>query len=161
MGPQTVGELVPVIFGRAIDDPHQLTFAFSEALAHVNFLVRGGRLRIARAARAWGLRRRDERRFFRLPLPYDKRTAMIAELKNLLPRIDAWPSEDQEALVEAARGIETKRTGVYYATAEELAAIDRGVETSVPGVSRILTRWPRRALNSAANDRPLDCRNAC
>jgi glyoxylase-like metal-dependent hydrolase (beta-lactamase superfamily II) len=48
-GPQTVGELVPVIFGRTIDDPHQLTFAFSEALAHVNLLVRSGRLRVAKA----------------------------------------------------------------------------------------------------------------
>jgi len=53
---------------------------------------------------------------------------MIAELKNLLPRIGAWPSEDQEALVEAARGIEAERTGVYQATAEELAAIDRGLD---------------------------------
>ena len=48
-GPQTVAELVPVIFGRKIDDPHQLVFAFSEALAHVNILVRSGRLRIAKA----------------------------------------------------------------------------------------------------------------
>jgi len=48
--PQTVAELVPVIFGRAIDDPHQLVFAFGEALAHVNFLLRAGRLRLAPAA---------------------------------------------------------------------------------------------------------------
>jgi glyoxylase-like metal-dependent hydrolase (beta-lactamase superfamily II) len=54
-GPQTVAELVPVIFGRAIDDPHQLTFAFSEALAHVNILVRDGRLRIAKAAQGLAL----------------------------------------------------------------------------------------------------------
>ena len=54
-GPQTVAELVPVIFGRRIDDPHQLTFAFSEALAHVNILVRGGRLRIAKAAEGLAL----------------------------------------------------------------------------------------------------------
>ena len=53
---------------------------------------------------------------------------MIAALKDLLPRIDSWPSEDQEALVEAARGIEAERTGVYEATAEELAAIDRGLD---------------------------------
>jgi hypothetical protein len=53
---------------------------------------------------------------------------MIAALKDLLPRIDAWPSEDQEALVEAARAIEAERTGVYQATAEELAAIDRGLD---------------------------------
>jgi hypothetical protein len=38
---------------------------------------------------------------------------MIAALKDLVPRIDAWPPEDQEALVEAARGIEAERTGVY------------------------------------------------
>ena len=50
VSPQTVAELVPVIFGRAIDDPHQLVFAFGEALAHVNFLLRAGRLRLAPAA---------------------------------------------------------------------------------------------------------------
>ena len=54
-GPQTVAELVPVIFGRRIDDPHQLVFAFSEALAHVNILVGAGRLRIARAAQGLAL----------------------------------------------------------------------------------------------------------
>ena len=53
---------------------------------------------------------------------------MITALKDLLPRVDAWPPEDQEALVEAARGIEAERTGVYQATAEELAAIDRGLD---------------------------------
>jgi len=37
-------ELVPVVFGRAIEDPHQMSFAFSEALAHANLLRRQGRL---------------------------------------------------------------------------------------------------------------------
>ena len=41
----TGAELVPVVFGRLIDDPHQMGFAFSEALAHVNLLLRQGRLR--------------------------------------------------------------------------------------------------------------------
>ena len=41
----TVADLVPVVFGRAIDDPHQMGFAFGEAFAHVNLLVRQGRLR--------------------------------------------------------------------------------------------------------------------
>ncbi len=59
---------------------------------------------------------------------YAIKAAMIAALKDLLARIDAWSSEDQEALVEAARGIEAERTGVYEATAEELAAIDRGLD---------------------------------
>ena len=42
--PRNAAELVPVVFGRTIDDPHQMGFAFSEALAHVNLLLRQGRL---------------------------------------------------------------------------------------------------------------------
>ena len=37
-------------FGRPIDDPHQLVFAFGEALAHINTMIRAGRLRFAAAA---------------------------------------------------------------------------------------------------------------
>ena len=55
VAPQTVAELVPVIFGRRIDDPHQLVFAFGEALAHVNAMIRGERLRVATPARGLAL----------------------------------------------------------------------------------------------------------
>jgi len=34
---------VPVIFHRPLD-PHQMSFAFSEVLSHVNYMVREGRL---------------------------------------------------------------------------------------------------------------------
>ena len=50
-------DLVPVVFGRPIDDPHQMSFAFGEALAHVNYLVR----RKALAIRAGRGRRLDDR----------------------------------------------------------------------------------------------------
>lgn len=39
-------DLVPVVFGRAIEDPHQMSFAFGETLAHVNYLVRRNALAI-------------------------------------------------------------------------------------------------------------------
>jgi glyoxylase-like metal-dependent hydrolase (beta-lactamase superfamily II) len=42
--PRTTAELVPVVFRRPIDDPHQMGFAFSEVLAHVNFMLREHRL---------------------------------------------------------------------------------------------------------------------
>jgi glyoxylase-like metal-dependent hydrolase (beta-lactamase superfamily II) len=42
-GPKSAAELVPVIFHRALD-PHQMSFAFSEVLAHVNYMVREGEL---------------------------------------------------------------------------------------------------------------------
>lgn len=45
-GSATAIDLVPVVFGRTIDDPHQMSFAFGEALAHVNYLVRRKELAI-------------------------------------------------------------------------------------------------------------------
>jgi glyoxylase-like metal-dependent hydrolase (beta-lactamase superfamily II) len=41
----TAAELVPVVFKRVIDNPHQMGFAFSEALAHINYLERGQHLK--------------------------------------------------------------------------------------------------------------------
>jgi hypothetical protein len=52
---------------------------------------------------------------------------MITSLKNMLTQIETWSSEDQEALVEAARNIEAERAGFYHASDSELAAIDRGL----------------------------------
>jgi predicted transcriptional regulator len=62
---------------------------------------------------------------------YDQR--VITALKNMLPQIDRWPSEDQEALLEAARSIEAERAGAYHATEAELAAIDRGLDDARAG----------------------------
>lgn len=42
-GPKSVADLVPVIFHRALD-PHQMSFAFSEAHAHVNYMIQRGDL---------------------------------------------------------------------------------------------------------------------
>ncbi len=49
----SVAALIPVVFGRRIEDPQQMSFAFGEAMAHVNLLVRRGELR----AIAGGFRR--------------------------------------------------------------------------------------------------------
>ena len=40
----SVADLVPVVFRRKLD-PHQMSFAFTETLAHINRLVRRGELR--------------------------------------------------------------------------------------------------------------------
>jgi glyoxylase-like metal-dependent hydrolase (beta-lactamase superfamily II) len=42
--PRSVAELVPFVFSRKLD-PHQLSFAFSEVFAHVNYMLRRGELR--------------------------------------------------------------------------------------------------------------------
>ena len=44
--PTTAAALILTVFGRTIDDPHQMGFAFGEALAHANLLVRREQLRL-------------------------------------------------------------------------------------------------------------------
>jgi glyoxylase-like metal-dependent hydrolase (beta-lactamase superfamily II) len=41
--PKPAAELVPLVFRRPLD-PHEMSFAFSEVLAHVNFMLRRGEL---------------------------------------------------------------------------------------------------------------------
>jgi hypothetical protein len=49
---------------------------------------------------------------------------MSPAIKELLQHVASWPQEDQEELADVARDIETRRTGVYRATAEELKSLD-------------------------------------
>jgi hypothetical protein len=53
--PRLGAEIVPILFPRALD-AHGMGFAFSEALAHVNRLLREGRLVRERAGRGWRYR---------------------------------------------------------------------------------------------------------
>jgi hypothetical protein len=52
---------------------------------------------------------------------------MVPATKKLLERVESWPPEDQEELIEFAREIEARRTGVYHATPEEIQAIDEAL----------------------------------
>jgi hypothetical protein len=51
--------------------------------------------------------------------------------KEILRRVESWPPEDQEELLEVARDIEARRKGVYRATPEELRAIDEAERSGV------------------------------
>ena len=42
--PRSAAELVPFVFTRRLD-PHQMGFAFGEVLAHVNYMLRRGKLK--------------------------------------------------------------------------------------------------------------------
>jgi len=52
---------------------------------------------------------------------------MSPSTKKLLEQVQSWPEEDQEELVELAREIEARRTGVYILDAKEEAAIREGL----------------------------------
>jgi len=45
------------------------------------------------------------------------------QINAVLDNVRSWPQEDQEELVEVAREIEARRTGVYALNPEERAAI--------------------------------------
>jgi hypothetical protein len=52
---------------------------------------------------------------------------MMPANKKLLEQVESRPPEDQEELIEFAREIEARRSGVYHATPEELQAIDQAL----------------------------------
>lgn len=54
-------------------------------------------------------------------------TSMTPTTKTLLEQVQSWPEQDQEELAEYAREIEARRTGIYHATPDELAAIDEAL----------------------------------
>ena len=56
---------------------------------------------------------------------------MTTTTRKLLERVESWPQEDQEELVEYAREIEARRTGVYRATQEELRILDDAERSGV------------------------------
>jgi hypothetical protein len=52
---------------------------------------------------------------------------MSPATRKLLERVESWPEEDQEELVELAREIEARRTGVYTPSPAEERAIREGL----------------------------------
>jgi hypothetical protein len=52
---------------------------------------------------------------------------MSQNAREILDRAKTWPQEDLEELVETARQIEARRTGVYEVTPDEEEAIAEGL----------------------------------
>lgn len=57
--------------------------------------------------------------------------SMSPNTKRPLEQVESWPPEDQEELAEYVRAIQARRTGLYQATPEELAAIDEAERSGV------------------------------
>lgn len=51
----------------------------------------------------------------------------------MLEQVQSWPQEDQEELAEVAREIESRRTGVYRLSDEELTAVRAGIDAARRG----------------------------
>jgi hypothetical protein len=58
---------------------------------------------------------------------------MSPNVKELLRQVESWPEDDQQELVDVARLIEARRTGVYRLSADERAAVREGKEAARRG----------------------------
>jgi predicted transcriptional regulator len=56
------------------------------------------------------------------------------QLTEALERVETWPAQAQDELARVALEMEAEIKGVYHASAEELAGIDRGLRAADAGV---------------------------
>jgi len=55
------------------------------------------------------------------------------QINAVLESVRSWPEQDQEELVELAREIEARRSGVYVMSDEERAAVQEGLDQAQRG----------------------------
>ncbi len=55
------------------------------------------------------------------------------QINAVLENVRSWPQQDQEELVEIAREIEARRTGIYVMNDEERAAVREGLDQARRG----------------------------
>jgi len=55
------------------------------------------------------------------------------QINAVLESVRSWPQQDQEELVELAREIEARRTGVYVMSDDERAAVREGLDQARRG----------------------------
>jgi predicted transcriptional regulator len=55
------------------------------------------------------------------------------QINAVLESVRSWPQQDQEELVELAREIEARRSGVYVMSDEERVAVQEGLDQARRG----------------------------
>jgi hypothetical protein len=68
------------------------------------------------------------------------------QINAVLEGIRSWPREDQEELVELAREIEARRTGVYILNEDERAAISKARHGQLASDDEVDAFWKRRGI---------------
>ena len=68
---------------------------------------------------------------------------MTQTAKDILRRVETWPQEDQEELLEMVRAIEARRTGVYVLSENERAAIEAARSSKIASDERVRAFWER------------------
>ncbi len=68
------------------------------------------------------------------------------QLNAVLETVRSWPEEDQAELVEYAREIQARRTGVYVLDDDERAAIDRSRSGPLASDEEVEAFWKRHGI---------------
>ncbi len=71
---------------------------------------------------------------------------MNSAVKDILKNVANWPEEDQQELVELAREIEARRTGVYVLSDAERAAIAEARRGAFASDDEAAAFWKRHGL---------------
>jgi len=65
------------------------------------------------------------------------------QINSFLEGVRSWPDEDQEELIELAREIRARRTGVYNLTDEERSAIEKARRSPIVPDDEVEAFWKR------------------
>ena len=68
------------------------------------------------------------------------------QIDIVLESVRSWPQEDQEELVEIAREIEARRTGLYVLSDDERAAIAKARSGPLASDDEVDAFWKRRGI---------------
>jgi hypothetical protein len=66
-------------------------------------------------------------------VPYHKVNMTKEQITAVLEGVRSWPQQDQEELVELAREIEARRTGIYVMSDEERSAVREALSQTTRG----------------------------
>jgi hypothetical protein len=67
--------------------------------------------------------------------------------KDILRRVESWPQEDQDELVEVAREIEARRSGMYVLSDEESTALEEALRSGVASDEEVAAFWKRHGIS--------------
>ena len=68
------------------------------------------------------------------------------QINTVLEAVRSWPQEDQEELMEVAREIEARRSGIYRMNDEERAAVARARRGPFASDDEVDAFWKRRGI---------------
>jgi hypothetical protein len=68
------------------------------------------------------------------------------QLNAVLTGVRSWPQEDQEELVEVAREIEARRTGIYALSDDERQAIATARRSPIASDDEVEAFWKARGV---------------